>query len=183
MAERPAIDPRYDPAFQRGYDGAAARQADADPRRSAPHVTSALQRPAASPPSHARAAEPAHPAAASAYADDAAADADTLGRLDETDAAPAVVQVVAPAPRPPWTNPFVTLIAVIGVAVLGTGVWLLQSTIRLMEQEDAFTSQTDYWFMQWATIATPVVLALGVSVLVTVLVICAVYWGRRPPAE
>jgi hypothetical protein len=51
MAEQPEIDPRYDPAFQRGYDGAVATgsRADAATRRAAPHVTSALQRTVAQP--------------------------------------------------------------------------------------------------------------------------------------
>jgi hypothetical protein len=175
MAEQPTIDPRYDPAFQRGY---AAGASDADTRRAVPHVTSALQRPATSPAAPARAAEPAHPVSPASAAP--AADAAPEFAANAANAVASVVHVPAPAPRPPWTNPFVALITVIGVAALGTGVWLLQTALVLTEEENGFNSQRDYWLLQWGMIASPVILSLGVCILVTVLVMCAVHWSRRP---
>lgn len=179
MAEQPAIDPRYDPAFQRGYNGPhAARSGTA---RSAPQVTSALQRSAPAP-----ATPPADASAASLTADTSDR-ADGTARPAEQDGPPSrdvkpsmVVQAVAPAERPPWTNPFTALIAVIGVGVLGFGTWLLQSAIALTENPTAPTTQGEWWLLQWSLTASPVLLALGVGILVTVLVLCAVYWGRRP---
>lgn len=179
MAERPAIDPRYDPAFQRGYAGPTAHRADAEVRDGAPRVTSALQRDVGPPPGPARADTPAHPAAAAS----ATPPADAAPELGADAAAPAVVHVAAPAPRPPWTNPFVVLIAVIGVAVSAMGAWLLQTALQLTQSARGPTTETDYWLLQWAMIASPVILSLGVCVLVTVLVFCAVYWARRPGSE
>jgi hypothetical protein len=175
MAEQPDIDPRYDPAFQRGYDGAVATgsRTDAATRRTAPHVTSALQRPVP-PPAVSRPADgpfeqiigppPGAPAADAAPAASASA----------------IVQVAAPAMRPPWTNPFAILVALVGIVALGVGVWLLQETYQLTQSEDGFQDQTDYWFLQWGMIGGPVFAALGVAILVAVLVLCAVYWSRRP---
>lgn len=181
MAEQPEIDPRYDPAFQRGYDGAVATgsRSDAASRRTAPHVTSALQRATSQPPAPTRTAAAdtgfdgvmtgGGPAPAQVGADAAAA----------ASAAP-VVQVAAPALRAPWTNPFAIIVTIVGIGVLGVGVWLLQETYQMTQSETGFQTQTDYWFMQWGMIAAPIFVSLGIAILVAVLVMCAVCWGRRP---
>jgi hypothetical protein len=184
MAEQPEIDPRYDPAFQRGYDGTATAgsRSDATTRHAGPRVTSALQRPlplasaagrGASAPAQTVGLPPGAPAAPAAPG------------APEADAAPAasaapVVQVAAPALRPPWTNPFAILVTIIGIGVLGVGIWLLQETFQMTESEAGFQSQTDYWFLQWGMTASPILVSLGIAILVTVLVMCAAYWGRRP---
>jgi hypothetical protein len=180
MAEQPEIDPRYDPAFQRGYDGAVATgsRADAATRRAAPHVTSALQRTVVQP----AAARPAvEPLAQVIGAPPVATEPDAAPAAS----VPAVVQVAAPALRPPWTNPFAIAVAIVGIAVLGAGVWLLQETYQLTQSESGFQSQTDYWFLQWGMIGGPIFTGLGIAILVAVLVLCAAYWSRRPepPAE
>lgn len=178
MAEQPAIDPRYDPAFQRGYDGTVATgsRSEAAVRRTTPHVTSALQRPAAAPRTEQAAERPV---------DQANGRPPGAPATPETDAAPAaseppVVQVAAPALRPPWTNPFAIVVTVIGIGVLGVGVWLLQETFQMTQSETGFQTQADYWFMQWGMIGAPIFVGLGIAILVAVLIMCAVYWGRRP---
>ncbi|MCS0498592.1 tetraspanin family protein [Protaetiibacter mangrovi] len=169
MAEEPALDPRYDPAFQRGYGD---RPVSTGTRSAAaPHVTSALQRPAvrefgATPePDRPEAIPDAAPAAAPQTA---------------TEATPASVVQVAPALRPPWTNPFAIAVTIIGIAVFGVGVWLLQETYQLTQSETGFQTQADYWFLQWGMIGGPIFAGLGVAILVAVLVLCAAYWARRP---
>src|SRR5690606_24487641 len=97
-----------------------------------------------------------------------------------TASAPSVVHVAAPAVRAPWTNPFAIIVTIVGIGVLGVGVWLLQETYQMTQSETGFQTQTDYWFLQWGMIAAPIFVSLGVAILVAVLVLCAVYWGRRP---
>jgi hypothetical protein len=174
MAEQPSIDPRYDPAFQRGFDGAVATgsRTDVAARRAAPHVTSALQRPVGD-----------RPAASPRESIDT-----IIGLPPEpvaaADAVAAPVVAAAPVPlRPPWTNPFAIVVTLVGVAVLAVGVWLLQEVTRITAGDGSLQSQTDYVLLQWGIYGAPIALALGAAILVAVLLFCAVYWGRRPMHE
>jgi len=173
MAEQPTIDPRYDPAFQRGFEGqvATGSRADVAARRSAPYVGSALQRPS----ERQQAASTPEPAA-------------TIGlppaQPDASDAEPAArVTVVAAADqpaRPPWTNPFAIAVFVLGLVVLFTGAWILQETSRMAQSTEGFQTQADYWYMQIGMIGAPIALGLGIAILAGVLFLCAAYWSRRP---
>lgn len=181
MADQPEIDPRYDPAFQRGYGGATPRPDAA--RRPAPHVTSALQR--STPSSHVGARDRHVAPAPASSAPDAVPGgaANAAAAIDAPPASapvPSVVHVAAPTMRPPWANPFAIVVAIVGIGALGAGVWLLQETFRLTQEENGFQTQADYWFMQWGMIGGPIFTGLGVAILVAVLMLCAVYWGRRP---
>ncbi|AYF97606.1 hypothetical protein [Protaetiibacter intestinalis] len=170
MAEQPAIDPRYDPAFQRGFDGAVATgsRAQAAARRSAPYVASALQRPVEHQP-----AAPAEPPVAIGLPPAAPA--------EEPQAAPAASVTVQPAPlRPPWTNPFVIVLTVLGALIVAGGVWLLQENYAMMQNLESFQTQADYWVMQVGMTAGPLAIAVGVLVLAGVLFLAASYWARRP---
>lgn len=179
MAEQPEIDPRYDPAFQRGYDGrvATGSRSEAAARRTTPHVTSALQRNIPASAASPRPADPSFDMVVSAPpATRVESDADAAAAAS---AAPAV-QLVAPTLRPPWTNPFAIVVTILGIGVLGVGVWLLQETYQMTQSETGFQTQTDYWVMQWGMTAAPIFVSLGIAILAAVLVMCAVYWGRRP---
>lgn len=175
MAEEPAIDPRYDPAFQRGFDGTTPPATASPSHRATPHATSALQRPVSEPRPHAVA--PAEPR------ERIGLPPPTPGAEPEpeTTAAPAPVAGFAASPaRAPWRNPFAIAVAVIGIAVLALGIWLLQETYQLTQSEGGFSSQADYWFLQWGMIGGPIFAGLGVAILVAVLVLCAVHWAHRP---
>ena len=50
----------------------------------------------------------------------------------------------------------------------------------MTQSETGFQTQTDYWVMQWGMTAAPIFVSLGIAILAAVLVMCAVYWGRRP---
>ncbi|QEO09205.1 hypothetical protein [Protaetiibacter larvae] len=169
MAE--TIDPRFDPAFQRGYSGTVTTgsRAEAAARRSAPYVASALQRPSSDPPpaERQRVAEQVPPPPP---APDAAVE----------QLAPVVVQVPEQTLRAPWTNPFVVAVTVLGIGVLSFGVWLIQETFRMFEEDNGFGSQMDYWLMQSTLFSGPVAIAVGVAILAGVLFLCAGYWARRP---
>jgi len=187
MAASPELDPRYDPAFQRGFDGTVrtGERTDAD-RTAAPRVTSALQRsgrgvgePRANgfdeliaPPPAGGATSPARTASGSPDADAASAAP-----------VPTVVRMVAPAMRAPWTNPFAILVTLAGIGALAGGVWMMQEAVRMVETEGQRQTQADYWFIQWSMIASPIFVGLGALVLIGVLMLCAVYWGRRPEPE
>jgi hypothetical protein len=181
MAEQPAIDPRYDPAFQRGFEGqvATGSRAQVAARRSAPYVTSALQRPvtdratapapAADDPAALIGLPPAVATASGAFADETAGQTEVV-----------VVQTSEQPQRPPWTNPFAIAVFALGVIVLGVGVWILQETSRMAQSVEGFQTQADYWFMQAGMIGGPIALGLGVAILAGVLFLCAGYWSRRP---
>lgn len=178
MAEQPTIDPRYDPAFQRGFDGqvATGSRAEVAARRSAPYVASALQRPAADhAPSPSPAAVKADPAAQIGLPP-----ADPTASGEQSPAEVVVVHATDQPARPPWTNPFAIAVFVLGVIVLAIGVWLLQETSRIAQSPEGFSTQADYWFMQSGMIAAPIALGLGIAILSGVLFLCAAYWSRRP---
>jgi len=183
MAEQPVIDPRYDPAFQRGFEGqvATGSRAEVAARRSAPYVASALQRPPQD-----RDDRPPAPAKADPLAQiglppatTTASDAEATGQTEVV-----VVQAAEQPTRPPWTNPFAIAAFALGVIVLGVGAWILQENSRMAQSTDGFNSQADYWFMQVGMIGGPIALGLGVAILAGVLFLCAAYWSRRPaPSE
>lgn len=175
MAEQPTIDPRYDPAFQRGFDGpvATGSRSEVAARRSAPYVTSALQRPDTDRPSAAKpdvAAQIGLPPASALASDDEA-----QGQTDVV-----VVQAAEQPLRPPWTNPFAIAVFVLGVIVLGVGAWILQEGARMAQSTEGFETQADYWYMQISLVAAPITLGLGIAILAGVLFLCAAYWARRP---
>lgn len=174
--ENPSIDPRYDPAFQRGFDGTVATgtRAEVAARRSAPYVASALQRPVETRGGERNAAEPRSVAAVAPVAEPDVAE-------EPPAAAPVVVvQASAPVLRAPWTNPFAIGLTVVGIVVLALGVWLLQETRRMFESNNGFQTQLDYWFMQSTLFSAPLAIAIGLALLAGVAFLCAVYWSRRP---
>ncbi|PZQ90444.1 MAG: hypothetical protein DI534_04345 [Leifsonia xyli] len=185
MAEQ-SIDPRYDPAFQRGYAGAAATgsSTDAAPRRAAPHVVTALQRPSAADPVSRRPVEGLADLGFSPTAEVADADAVAAhpASADPQPQPQTVVHAPPPALRPPWTNPFAIVVAIVGVAVLGVGIWTLQEVMRIVDVSASGGPQStnDYFVLQIGMIAAPIFVGLGVAILVAVLMLCAAYWARRP---
>src|SRR5690606_29503559 len=120
MAEKPGLDPRYNPAFQRGFEASAAADRSgtspsAGVAQPPPRVASALQAPIglppdASTPSPRATATPPVAASASPTADGAPA---------------ATVVVTSPQLRAPWANPFVVSLALVGFGAIALGVWLL----------------------------------------------------------
>ncbi|QNO37740.1 hypothetical protein H4J02_01465 [Protaetiibacter sp. SSC-01] len=187
MAEQPSIDPRYDPAFQRGYDGAvvSGSRADAASRTvGTPRVTSALSRPAAAPPRATRTPDAAGTTGTADAAERIGLPPESASAADATAASePTVVHVAAPAMRPPWTNPFAIVVALLGIASLGVGLYLVQESLRLVQSNDGFETQLDYWSLQWGLWGGAIFTGVGVLVIAGVLMFCAVYWSRRSHLE
>lgn len=169
MAEKPGLDPRYDPAFQRGFDPGAGADAQRPAVAFAPTpITRVSPPPAGRGPSSSAPAEPGGPgqntAASGAPAASEAADA------------PAVIAVG----RAPWRNPFVVALAVIGVVSIALGVFVVQYAMRESEGGQLLFTQGGYVLMQSLVLAAPLAICTGVLILSAVLVMFAVHWGRLP---
>jgi hypothetical protein len=177
------IDPRFDPAFQRGFDQAipieesvpapAPRKLSAPPstpKVAAPPVASAFAPPAAPADVPAPKRAPAVvPAAALPVAiedlDPAAADEPQLESMTDV---------------PPSRNPFLLFLGIIAIALIATGIWLF------VRSGDAFNStvvrsQGDYMSLYSTINMAPFIALLGAATAIAVLFVFAVkYRGRRP---
>ena len=175
MAEQPEFDPRYDPAFQRGFSGqvSTGSRSAAARRRAASYAGGAHP---------AREIPPAGETESRALADDRVDPAGTA--TPPASGASAVVQRPEAALRAPWTNPFAIAAAVLGVVVLCGGIWIVQESLRVFGDPNSFRTELDYWSAQSGIFAGPIGIALGIAILAGVLLHCAAYWARRPsPAD
>jgi hypothetical protein len=141
------FDPRFDPAFQRGFDGeglrAPGRPVDAPP--AAP--------PIALPPTPAGAGESVP---SSLQAADAAADDD----------------------RQPRRNPFLIALAVVSVALVVAGVWIIQIARAPFDGTNA-AANVDFVFLQILGGLAPAAIALGVATAIGIVFVLAVDWQKR----
>jgi hypothetical protein len=176
MNDRPKIDPRYDPAFQRGFTGEVEteqRQQGAV-RATQPSGQTETQTPAAdSPP---RRAEPlAGPSVPPAYAV-APADADSDGADvdDEVD----VDETLA---RPLTRNPFLIVLALLGAALIVAGISWAITGRATMTDSGSLASERDYWYVQASLLGAPVTIAAGVLIIAGVLFMFAQAWNRATP--
>ncbi|HTL40500.1 MAG TPA: hypothetical protein VL294_03410 [Pseudolysinimonas sp.] len=170
MADEKRVDPRYDPAFQRGFEGA---------------VTSGLRRhPAQAPdaaivtPAPYRAApdrEATRPDAAAASADEAH---DPRRAVPESaDGAEPDPDAVSPARRLS-RNPFLVALVVLGLALtVGGLIWANQARL-LVSGRGAAATDLDYWFLQATVTGAPLTIVAGVSILAGVLFVAATAWNR-----
>lgn len=168
MADGARFDPRYDPAFQRGYAGgesAVPRPVESDGRASdaGPTVRSA---PAPYSPAPVRPVPDAAPAHASA---EAPASPDAPAEPIARDLEPRV-------PRDPRRNPFLIAVTALGVACLLLGAFWL-SRIQQFFEVGAQTGG-DFWIVMVSLVGAPLLMTLGVAVLAGVLFFLARHWQR-----
>lgn len=166
MADRGGFDPRYDPAFQRGYPDAERGSREpsewsgtrmAEPR---PQIRSA---PASYVPPR---VDPTQPVAADASPTTAA-----------SDPAPAEDGVDEPeSPRDPRRNPFLIAVTALGIACLLVGAFWLSRTQQFFD----VGAQTggDFWIVMVSLVGAPLLLALGVAILAGVLFFLARHWQQ-----
>ncbi|WP_166868661.1 hypothetical protein [Salinibacterium sp. ZJ70] len=166
MAEKPGLDPRYDPAFQRGFDPGAGADAQRPTVAFGPPLVPRVS-------SSASGRGPSAPAPAAPSQATAASGAPAAS---EAVAATAVIAVG----RAPWRNPFIVALAVIGVASIALGVFVLQYAMREGEGGQLLFTQGGYVLMQSLVFAAPLAICTGVLILSAVLVMFAVHWGRLP---
>lgn len=150
MSDDRDFDPRFDPAYQRGYEGVV----DAAPRSN---------RPAATPAAPAVVPEPigAPPASATPQPDEV-----LHTQVDD---------FVEAAPSRP--NPFLIALIVLSVALVGGGLYLVVKMRDLFADTQSSTN-FDFVTLQVLIGAAPIAIGLGVATALGVLFIYAVRWGR-----
>lgn len=151
--EASKFDPRFDPAFQRGYDGPTS----AVPREKLQPTATIT------PPSPVR--EPTAPQ-----------------QSTRVESAPRFLVEPTPVEEedlaPRRANPFLIALLVIAVALVGGGLYLTSRLGELFASPGP-TDQYDYITLQVMTIAAPMLIVLGIATGIGVLFIYAVRWGRR----
>jgi hypothetical protein len=180
------IDPRFDPAFQRGFDPSIPIESSVpprQPRRAAPApvelaTAPAPTAPAAVPPAPAPAATPV---ASTAPAEPKAAKPAEVVAAEPDDAENGAI-VETPAEDAPELsavrNPFLLFLGIIAVALIAVGVWLFVRT------GDAFNtsqvrSQGDYMTLTSTIYMAPFIALLGAATAIGVLFVFAARWRRR----
>jgi hypothetical protein len=165
------VDPRYDPAFQRGFEGA---------------VTSGLrsrsvQRPALVTPAPYRAeaeTEPPQREAVRRESQPREVELTRSGAVEEPEPAPEFVAFGAT--RRLSRNPFLVALVLLGAAMTVGGIaWANQARLLVATRGGAATD-LDYWFLQASVVAAPLTIIAGIGILAGVLFIAAVAWNRRP---
>jgi len=152
--EASKFDPRFDPAFQRGFDG----KTQATPREKL-QPTSVFA-PVAAP--------PARPVAA--------AQPEAVQAVNRVVVEP--TEIVDDEGEARRVNPFLIALLAAAVLLIGGGIYLV-SRLGEMFANPSASSQYDYITLQALTIAAPMLIVLGVATAIGVLFIYAVRWGRR----
>ena len=146
------FDPRFDPAFQRGFDGEGLR-APRRPVESAPTAPPIGLPSIALPPTPPSTGETAP--ATPQTADDAADD-----------------------DRQPRRNPFLIALAVVSVALVVAGVWIIQIARAPFDGTNA-AANVDFVFLQILGGLAPAAIALGVATAIGIVFVLAVDWQKR----
>jgi hypothetical protein len=173
------IDPRFDPAFQRGFDTSIPIEEylpDPLPR------TTAVQPVASEPVIATSTVVPAKPVALpdpvsdSSEAKSAVVASDPDAPVDEaTDTDPASDAALESSPS---RNPFLLFLGIISIALVAAGIWLF------VRSGDAFNSkevrsQGDYMSLTATIQMAPFIALLGGATAIGVLFVFAAKWRRR----
>lgn len=173
--EGAAIDTRYDPAFQRGFDGEVA---------TGPRGQSTLRRTAAVNPAPARmAAQPVEQFAPAAV--EHAALHPTLPLTAETaraqlaDAAPAAVTT----PRELLRNPFmIALGALAALLILVGAIWAYEGFATIVKNGGT-RNEVEFWAAQTMSFGAPLAIVVGLAVVAVLLVLFGRSWQRSRALE
>lgn len=178
--DRAGFDPRYSPEFQRGFDPAV---------HDGPAATSETHEriPATSDPSDPR-VPPAPPAPGSAPREVVPPPqrADAEGDHAAVDTADGVTEM----PEPPWKNPYLVVLTILGVVLLAIGVSAFRWSVEQVYQgQFGFGGENDEARDAWlaAQVAwglAPLLALAGLLTLIGVVFFIAVTWrAYRRPAE
>jgi hypothetical protein len=162
------IDPRFDPAFQRGFDQTIPIEEyvpDPLPRKT---VASSPPPVVAAPP-----LAPAPPAAPKATP--AAMVPDYIDVESDDDAEP----VAEPeADSSPSRNPFLLFLGIIAIALVAAGIWLFVRSGDAFNSRDV-RSQGDYMSLDATIHMAPFIALLGGATAIGVLFVFASKWRKR----
>jgi len=158
------VDPRYDPAFQRGFEGQVT---------SGMRTRTSVRRSALVSPAPYRSGEPEPDV--EEYGVQEAGETRT-GAEAEPEPAPDYVVVPRAGGRDPRRNPFLITLVVLGAALMIGGVaWANQVRQIVVD----LATELDYWFLQVSVVGAPLTILTGIGVLAGVLFFLASAWSRR----
>jgi hypothetical protein len=172
------IDPRFDPAFQRGFDPSIPIEeyVPAPLPRKAPPAAPPVPEPVAvtapvAPTKPVASAKPVPPQVAGAAEAETAAPAE----LPDADLDPAVDPALDSSPS---RNPFLLFLGIIAIALVAAGIWLF------VRSGDAFNSkevrsQGDYMSLTATIQMAPFIALLGGATAIGVLFVFAAKWRKR----
>ena len=179
--DRAEIDPRYDPAFQRGFSGDV---------RTAPRGESALRRTAAVNPPPQRLAQQQDlrasqfienaPVASSVFAPE------PLAAVPLVLATPAAVpEAAAPAasgpaatPRQLTRNPFTIALAALAVVLIVSGVVWAYESFATIVKNGGTRNEVEFWAAQTMSFGAPLAIVAGIAIATVLLVLFARSWHQ-----
>lgn len=165
------VDPRYDPAFQRGFEGDVT---------STIRTRTAVRRTALVSPAPFRSNEP-EPEPEPEVEEYGVHDVEpTRSAVDDAPGvAPERVAVRPAGVRDLTRNPFLVILVVLGlIMIVGGGAWANQGR-QLVAARGGASTELDYWFLQATVVAAPLTILAGIAILAGVLFIAAAAWNRR----
>jgi hypothetical protein len=168
MTDDRRVDPRYDPAFQRGFDGTVTSRLRSRPVSAPPSdlVTPAPFRAAPKRDELREASEPAS-------TDPVEAGFRPAEPGDASDAA-------SGAQRRLSRNPFLIALVLLGSGLTLGGLGWANYARMLVSGRGVAATDLDYWFLQATVSGAPLTIIVGISILAGVLFVAASAWNRRP---
>ncbi len=158
------VDPRYDPAFQRGFEGQVA---------SGLRTRTAVRRSELVAPAPYRVSEPETQVDEDGIQE---AGQTRTGAEIEPEPAPEYVPVRSVGMRDLGRNPFLITLVALGVALLIAGIaWANQARQIVAD----LATELDYWYLQASVIGAPLTIITGIAILAGVLFVAAATWNRR----
>lgn len=158
------VDPRYDPAFQRGFEGKVT---------SGLRTRTSVRRSALVAPAPYRTGEPEPEV--EEYGVQEASQTRT-GADAEPEPAPDYVPVRSVGMRDLGRNPFLITLVVLGLALTIGGIaWANQARQTVAD----LATELDYWYLQASVVGAPLTIITGIAVLAGVLFVAAGAWNRR----
>ncbi len=170
--DTPGLDPRFNPAFQRGFSGHAgdeAEIADAPPPAPTPSPPTMPVRnlaPAAAPP---RLSPPAALSSPASAVEDAEEDIISFDAHDDG----------RELEYPGGINPFLVVLGILAVVLVGAGVWVFLQAGAAFDDFANIRSQGDYMALQSLMTGAPMLVILGLATGLGVLFALAARWRRR----
>lgn len=171
MTDDKRVDPRYDPAFQRGFEGSVT---------SGTRTRTAVRRPTLVSPAPYRAAEPVAIVDEKGVRD---VEPTRSFALDEPEPAPDFVAEPVTSLRDLTRNPFLVTLVVLGLVMTIAGVAWANQARQLVASRGGAGTELDYWFLQASVVAAPLTIIAGIGILAGVLFIAAAAWNRHPPVD
>ena len=154
------FDPRFNPAFQRGYDGPAPEPQVSSTRVGVPSGRTAEPVPVAMP--RREATEIAESFSSPNIADTRFAESEQLAESERDERR---------------TNPFLIALGAIAALLVGGGLFLV-SRLRDLFEDTQSSSNFDFVTLQVLTATAPLLISLGLATGIGVLFVYAVRWQR-----